>query len=178
MARGRKRGGGNEKRKRDNNNDDNGRDAEKPGNSSLGKFLRKRAPIYLGLIALFVVFAVPELTKGDLAGSLPELAPEEQRVVDILMSYDGPNETGLTVMEALSGKIAEQYPDERIYDNKKTSIDITVSSVGQADYRVLFDFKSHKGQMSYDWNVNTDTHEIVSNDQESKHIIELVDFYD
>ena len=54
-------------------------------------FLKKRAPVYLGLIALFVVFVIPELTKGDLESSLPELSAEEQQVVDILMGYNGPN---------------------------------------------------------------------------------------
>ena len=27
-------------------------------------------------------------------------------------------------MEALSNKIAEEYPNEKIYDNKKTSVDL------------------------------------------------------
>jgi len=93
---------------------------EKPKKNDFKSFLKKRAPVYLGLIALFVVFVIPELTKGDLESSLPELSAEDQQVVDILMGYNGPNEFGLTVMEAIENKISDEYPDERIYDNKKT----------------------------------------------------------
>ena len=151
---------------------------EEPKKNDLKAFLKKRAPIYLGLIGLFIIFAVPELTKGDLESSLPELSTEDQQVVDILMGYNGPNEAGLTVMEALSHKIAEEYPDEKIYGNKKTSVDLTVSKINSEEYQVMFDFKSHKGEMSYDWNVNVNSNEIDANNPDSKHILDLVDFYD
>ena len=150
----------------------------KPKKSDFKAFLKKRAPIYLGLIGLFIIFVIPELTKGDLESSLPELSAEEQKVVDILMKYDGPNESGLTVMEAISNKISEEYPDEKIYDNKKTIIDLDVLKIDSDNYQVIFNFSSHKGEIIYDWNVNTVTNEIKSNNPESKHIINLVDFYD
>ncbi len=151
---------------------------EKPKKSDFKAFLRKRAPIYLGLIALFVVFVIPELTKGDLESSFPELTSEEQQVVDVLMGYNGPNESGLTVMDAISMKIGEEYPDERIFDNKKTKIELTVSNIDSEVYQVILNFESHKGEMNYDWNVDTSSEKIISNNPESKHIIELVDFYD
>jgi hypothetical protein len=151
---------------------------EKPKKSDFKAFLRKRAPIYLGLIAMFVVFAVPELTKGDLESSFPELTSEEQQVVDVLMEYNGPNESGLTVMEAISNKISEKYPDEKIFDNKKTIVGLTVSGIELERYQVVLNFESHKGEMNYDWNVDMNSGEITSNNQESKHIIEVVDFYD
>ena len=88
---------------------------EKPKKSDFKAFLKKRAPIYLGLIALFAVFVIPELTKGDLESSFPELSAEEQQIVDIIMEYNGPNGSGLTVMEAISNKINEKYPDEKKY---------------------------------------------------------------
>ena len=75
-----------------------------------------------------MIFVIPELTKTDLQSSLPELSVEDQQVADILMGYNGPNEVGLTVMEAISNKIAEEYPDEKIYENKKTSIDLDCNS--------------------------------------------------
>ena len=79
-------------------------------------------------------------------------------------------------MEALSNKIAEEYPDEKIYDNKKTSVDLTVSKINSEEYQVMFDFKSHKGEMNYDWNVNVNSNEIDA--EFDKHILDLVDFYD
>ena len=151
---------------------------EKPKKSDFKAFLKKRAPIYLGLIAMFVVFAVPELTKGDLESSFPELTSEEQQIVDVLMGYNGPNESGLTVIEAISNKISEKYPDEKIFDNKKTTVGLTVSGIESEKYQVVLNFESHKGEMNYDWNVDMNSGEITSNNQESKHIIEVVDFYD
>ena len=44
---------------------DRKKNEEKPKKNDFKAFLRKRAPIYLGLIAMFVVFVIPEFTKGD-----------------------------------------------------------------------------------------------------------------
>jgi len=151
---------------------------EKPKKNDFKAFLRKRAPIYLGLIGLFILFVVPDLMKGDLESSFPELTSEEQQVMDILMGYDGPNDSGLTVMDAISMKISEEYPDERIFDNKKTKVELTVSNIDSEEYQVVLNFESHKGEMNYNWNVDMGSGKITSNNQESKYIIDLVDFYD
>ena len=151
---------------------------EKPKKNDFKAFLKKRAPIYLGIMGLFMLFVVPDLMKGDLESSFPELSSEEQQVVDILMGYNGPNESGLTVMDAISMKISEEYPDEKIYDNKKTNVELIVSSVGSEEYQVVLNFESHKGEMNYNWNVDMTSGKITSNNQESKYIIDLVDFYD
>ncbi len=151
---------------------------KKPKKSDFKAFLRKRAPIYLGIMGLFILFVVPDLMKGDLESSFPELTSEEQQVIDILMKYDGPNDSGLTVMDAISMKIDEKYPDEKIYDNKKTKVELIVSNINSEEYQVVLNFKSHKGEMNYDWNVDVSSEKITSNNQESKYIINLVDFYD
>jgi len=150
----------------------------KPKKNDFKSFLRKRAPIYLALIAMFVVFVIPEMTKGTLEKSFPEFSSEEEQVIDILMKYDGPNNDGLTVLEALEDKISKEYPDEKIFDNKKTTVDLDITNVDSEVYKVNFNFKSHKGEMNYDWNVNIISEEIISNNSESKHIIELVNYYD
>ncbi len=118
---------------------------EKPKKNDFKAFLRKRAPIYLGIMGLFMLFVVPDLMKGDLESSFPELTSEEEQVIDILMKYDGPNDSGLTVVDAISMKISEEYPDEKIYDNKKTKIGLTVSNVDSEEYQVILNFESHKG---------------------------------
>ncbi len=151
---------------------------EKPKKNDFKAFLRKRAPIYLGIMGLFMLFVVPDLMKGDLESSFPEFTYEEQQVVDILMKYDGPNDSGLTVIDAISMKISEEYPDEKIYDNKKTKVELTVTNIDSEEYQVVLNFKSHKGEMNYDWNVGMSSEKIISNNQESKYIIDLVDFYD
>lgn len=151
---------------------------DKPKKNDFKSFLKKRAPIYLALIAMFVVFVVPEYTKGTLEKSFPELSDENQQVVDILMKYDGPNDSGLNVKEALENKISEEYPQEKIFDHKKTTVDLAITNVNSEEHRVVLNFKSYKGEMNYDWNVNVISEEISSNNSESKYIIELVNYYD
>jgi len=154
------------------------KEEDKPKKNDFKAFLRKRAPIYLALIAMLVVFVIPEMTKGTLEKSLPELSVENQQAVDILMKYNGPNNDGLTVLEALENKIDEEYPDEKIFDHKKTTVDLTVTNVNSEEYQVIFNFKSHKGEMNYDWKVNVVSEEITSDNLEAKYIIDLVDYYD
>jgi len=154
------------------------KEEDKPKKNDFKAFLRKRAPIYLALIAMLVVFVIPEMTKGTLEKSLPELSVENQQAVDILMKYNGPNNDGLTVLEALENKIDEEYPDEKIFDHKKTTVDLTVTNVNSEEYQVIFNFKSHKGEMDYDWKINVVSEEITSNNSEAKYIIDLVDYYD
>src|SRR3989338_8949049 len=101
---------------------------DKSKKSDLKAFLKKRATIYLGIIAIFVVFIITELTKTDLQSSFPDnLTDEEKQIVEILMSHNGPNEKGLTVMSAIKEQIAAEYPDEKIYDNKKTKVELNIS---------------------------------------------------
>ena len=152
---------------------------EKPKESQLKKFLIKRAPIYLATIAIVIIFIVPELTKGDLQSSFPEtLTEEEKLVVDTLMAYDGPNEEGFSIMDAISNEISEEYPNEKIFDNKKTKVNVVVSNVENENYQVVFDFESYKGDFHYNWNMDMQTGDVTGNDEESKYIINLVDFYD
>ena len=154
------------------------RKEDKPKKNDFKSFLKKRAPIYLALIAMFVVFVVPEMTKGTLEKSFPDLNDGDQKVVDILMKYDGPNNSGLTVLEALENKISEEYPQEKIFDHKKTIVDLTVTNINSEEYKVNFNFTSHKGEVNYDWNVNVISEKISSNNSESKYIIDLVNYYD
>jgi len=152
---------------------------EKSKESPFKKFLKKRAPVYLAAIAIVIIFIVPELTKGDLLGSFPQnLSDEEQLVVDTLMSYKGPNNEGLSIMDAISNEISEYYPNEKIYDNKNTKVDISVSKLEGKNYQVIFDFESYKEDLHYNWNVNIQNGEIDGSDKDSKYIIDLVDFYD
>ena len=152
---------------------------EKPKESQFKKFLIKRAPVYLAVLAITVIFIVPELTKGDLQSSFPQtLTEEEKLVVDFLMAYNGPNKEGYSLIDAISNEISEEYPNEKIYDNKKTKINVVVSNVENENYQVVFDFESHKNGFHYYWNIDMNTGDVKGNDEESKYIIGLVDFYD
>jgi len=152
---------------------------EKPKESQFKKFLIKRAPVYLAAIAIIIIFIVPELTKGDLQSSFPEtLTDEEKLVVETLMAYNGPNDEGFSLIDALSNEISEEYPNEKIYENKKTKVNVVVSNVENEKYQVAFDFESHKNGFHYDWSVDMKTGDVNGNNEESKYIIDLVNFYD
>ena len=110
---------------------------------------------------------------------LIDLSEEEQIVVDILMQYNGPNESGLNVKDAIENKINEEYPNMKIFDDRNTRIHVVVTNINLEEYQVILNFKSDKGNdINYDWNVNIDSKEIKSNNPESKYIINIVDFYD
>jgi len=151
---------------------------EKPKKNNLKAFLKKRAPLYLAGIALIVISANGVLSEKHLDSYLSDLSAEDQVIVDILMQYNGPNESGLNVKDAIENKINEEYPDEKIFDNRKTRVETTVTNINLEEYQIILNFKSHKGEMIYNWNVNIDSKEIVSNNPESKYIINIVDFYD
>jgi hypothetical protein len=155
---------------------------EKPKKSDFKAFLKKRAPIYLGIIAILVIFVIPELTKSDLQSSFPDnLTNDQKQIVEVLMSYNGPNEKGLTVMNAITEQIAAEYPDEKIYDSKKTKVELVVSSVDESTeniYKVILTFESYKGKIEYVWNVNSDTKEIEAKNLDAKHVIDIVNYYD
>lgn len=152
---------------------------EKLHQSPFKKFLKKRAPLYLAGIALLIIFIIPELTKGDLQSNLPEdLSEGEQKALNILMSYKGPDNEGFSVKDAITSQINDYYPNEKIYDNKNTKINVLVSKIDEENYQIVFDFDSYKEDLHYDWNVNLIDGKIDGNNPDSKHIINLVDFYD
>lgn len=155
---------------------DKKKEEDKPKKSGLKAFLKKRAPFYLAAIALIVISAQSVLSEKNFENSLPELSGEEQRAVDTLMSFNAGVESKLTVKEVIKNKINEEYPDEKIYEHKKTVLDLSVTNVNSDEYNVILNFKSYKGEMNFDWNVNIDSQTITPNNPESKHIIDVVTF--
>lgn len=150
---------------------------EKPKESQLKKFLIKRAPLYLAAVALLIIFIVPELTKADLQSSFSEtLSEEENSVVDTLLAYNGPNDEGYTLKDAISDEISEEYPNENIYENKKTKVIVVVSSLENKMYQVDFNFESHKNDFHYNWDIDMNSKKVYGNDEGSEHVVDLVDF--
>ena len=151
---------------------------EKPKKNNLKAFLKKRAPLYLAGIALIVISANGVLSEKHLDSYLSDLSAEDQVVVDILMQYNGPNESGFNVKNGIEDKIKGEYSDEKIFDNRNTRVKLNVTEINLEEYQVILNFKGHKGEIIFDWNVNIDSKEIESNNIISKNIINLVDFYD
>lgn len=154
------------------------KEEEKPKKNNLKAFLKKRAPLYLAGIALIAISANGILTEKHLDDFLIDFSEEEQIVVDILMQYNGPNESGFNVKNGIEDKIKDEYPDEKIFDNRNTRVKLDVTEINLEEYQVILNFKGHKGEIIFDWNVNIDSKEIESNNTISKNIINLVDFYD
>jgi hypothetical protein len=94
------------------------------------------------------------------------------------MAYNGPNEEGYSLVEAISNEISEEYPNEKIYEDKKTKVNVVVSNVENKKYQIILDFESHKKDFHYNWNIDMQTGDVKGNDEESKYIVDLVDFYD
>jgi len=155
--------------------------SKKEKKSDFKSFLKKRAPIYLGIMVFFLIFLIPELTQSNLQTSLPNnFTEEEKQALDILMSYDGDNDKGLTIIDALAEQIETEYPNEKIYDNNDTTIDLFVSSIDETknEYEVSFIFESYNGLHEYLWNINVDTGEIKAVNSEAKGIVGIVDYFD
>lgn len=149
---------------------------DKPKKTGLKAFLKKRAPFYLAAVALIIISAQSVLSEKNFENSLPELSGEEQVALDTLLNYNGGVESKLTVKEVIKNQIDDEYPDEKIYEHKKTVLDLSITNVNSDEYNVILNFKSYKGQMNFDWNIDVESQEITSNNPESKHIIDVVTF--
>ncbi len=150
-----------------------------PKESETKKFLRKRAPFYIAGVTLLLVFVVPEITKGGLQDIIPDtLGAEERVVLDHVLRYAGPNDAGLSMEDAITQRIKADYPDGNVFDHRATALDAAVTETGTDSYRVVLNFESYDRDFSFDWNVNMDSGQIQGNNDVSKDIVDLVDFYD
>ena len=83
---------------------------------SFGAFLKKRAPIYLGLLGLFFIFAYPALTENNLSSIIDDSFVGNERIaVDLVKFYSGPNDAGITIFEVIEEKINEKYEGVKIF---------------------------------------------------------------
>ena len=143
-------------------------------------FLKKRAPIYLAIITLLIVFVIPEFTAGTLQDHIPkDLVGNEKKALEIFLSYRGPNNVGLNSIDVIAEKIKDDYPDEKIFDKKDTSVEfliLPINNSGKENYQILLDFKTKKETESYEWHVNLATGELTSANPNAKKILEIVDY--
>ena len=145
---------------------------------SFTAFLKKRAPIYLGLIGLFFLFAYPALIEKNLESHIPtDLTESQQIMVDSILSYNGLNNSGMTIMNILEEEITTKYPDEKIFDSEITLLKLDFQKSSDSLHEVSFLFMIDEEILTYTWNVNTDTGEISSVNQEAKRILDIVDYY-
>ena len=147
---------------------------------SIKVFLKKRVPIYLAIITMLIVFVIPELTAGSLQDHIPnDLTGNEKEALDMFLAYRGPNNSGLNSIDALAEKISDDYPDEKIYDDKDTTIEFAVNELRESsgmEYQISIDFQTKREFTSYEWLVNMNTGEIREGNPEAKKILEIVDY--
>ena len=157
---------------------------KKPQDSkSFGAFLKKRAPIYLGLIGLFFIFAYPAITEKNLESLLEDDSFEgnERLAVEMVKFYKGSNGSGISVIDVIEEKINDKHEGQKIFDDDKTWAEFTVEAVNNNNkvYEVVFVFNAENNQsMRYEWHVNIETGEISPRDTPSKIIIQRVDYSD
>ena len=162
--------------------DPNYRKSQNP--KSFGAFLKKRAPIYLGLIGLFILFAYPALTEKDLNSILDNSFEGDERIaVDMVQFYSGPNDTGITILEVIEEKINEKHSDQKIFNDEETWAEFVVENIENKNegftHEVVFVFNAENNQsMMYGWFVNIETGEILPIDSTSKSIQQTVDYFD
>ena len=160
-------------------------DYKKPQNpKSFGAFLKKRAPIYLGLIGLFFLFAYPALTEKDLNSILDDSFEGDEKIaVDMVRFYSGPNDTGITILEVIEERINEKHEGQKIFDDEETWAEFIVENIenqnGGFTHEVVFVFNAENNQsMMYGWYVNIEHGEISPIDSTSKSIQQTVDYFD
>ena len=70
---------------------------------SFAAFLKKRAPIYLGLLGLFFVFAYPAITEKNLESLLEDDSFEgnERLALEMVKYYKGSDCCGISVLDVI-----------------------------------------------------------------------------
>ena len=149
---------------------------------SFSSFLKKRAPIYLGIIGLFMIFAYPALTEKNLESLLADDSFEgnERLALEMVKYYKGSDGGGISVLEVIEEKINDKHEGQKIFDHEKTWADFTVEEVhSDSVYKVGFVFNAENNEpLQYEWHVNIETGGIDPRDTPSKIIIQRVDYYD
>lgn len=143
------------------------------------KFLKTRAPFYLAGVTILVVFIVPNILAAELKDIIPETqSPDESQVLQSLFDYTGPNDTGISVYEAISDRITKEYPDGNVYEHRSTTLRTIFTDAEGGLYRIVLDFESYNGELYFDMNMNITDGTITGNNNLSKDIIDLVYYYD
>ena len=151
---------------------------------SFGAFLKKRAPIYLGLIGLFFIFAYPAITEKNLDSLLDDSFEGNEKIaVDMVRFYSGSDDSGITILEVIEERINEKYEGQKIFDDEETWSEFVVENIENRNegftHEVVFLFNAENNQsMMYGWYVNVENGQILPIDSTSKNIQQTVDYFD
>ncbi len=153
--------------------------------SDLKKFLKKRSFLYLMCAVVFVVFFVPDMiAPSDLENKLVEnLESDEQNTAwNIVKSYNGPDNSGYNLFDAIISQTENAYPNERILKHNDTMLEVSILDIHEQNdiifYEVHFIFQTYDTVREYIWNVNIETEEIIPVNDNARKMMNIVDFYD
>ena len=153
--------------------------------SDLKKFLKKRSFLYLMCAVVFVVFFVPDMiAPSDLENKLVEnLESDEQNTAwNIVKSYNGPDNSGYNLFDAIISQTENAYPNERILKHNDTMLEVSILDIQEQNgiifYEVHFTFQTYDAVREYIWNVNIETEEIIPVNDNARKMMNIVDFYD
>ena len=128
-----------------------------------------------------MIFAYPALTEKNLESLLADdsFTDNERIAFEMVKSYKGVNDKGMTILQVIEQKINDKYPDQKIFDDEDTWAEFTAEATNTKNYEVVFVFSAEDNQsMRYEWTVNLETGEISSTDGPSRIILQTVDHYD
>ena len=153
--------------------------------SDLKKFLKKRSFLYLMCAVVFVVFFVPDMiAPSDLENKLVEnLESDEQNTAwNIVKSYNGPDNSGYNLFDAIISQTENAYPNERILKHNDTMLEVSILDIQEQNgiifYEVHFTFQTYNAVREYIWNVNIQTEEIIPVNDDARKMMNIVEFYD
>ena len=155
---------------------------------SFAAFLKKRAPIYLGLLGLFFVFAYPAITEKNLESLLEDDSFEgnERLALEMVKYYKGTDGGGISVLDVIEEKINEKHEGQKIFDDENTYATFFVEPIppfleakNEFTHQVIFRFDAENNEsLVYSWFVNIENGEISPIDDDTKNIQQTVDYYD
>ena len=134
---------------------------------------------------VFVVFFVPDMiAPSDLENKLVEnLESDEQNTAwNIVKSYNGPDNSGYNLFDAIISQTENAYPNEKILKHNDTILEVSILDTQEQNgiifYEVHFTFQTYDAVREYVWNVNIETEEIIPVNDDARKMMNIVDFYD
>ena len=109
-----------------------------------------------------------------------DLTDDERAMVDFLLSYNGLNNSGMTIMNVLEEEMATKYPDKKIFDSEITLLRLEFEKLSDSNssHDVTFLFMINEEILTYTWIVDMNSGEISSANPEAKRILDIVNYYD
>jgi hypothetical protein len=124
---------------------------------------------------------IPESEK-ELKNEPLEIDKEEQ-VLSFIKNYKGTDNSGFTLIEAITILLNIMYPDENIISSPATSGYLIASSdyskeISDRYWKVELGFNMYDGEIVFEWLVDTETNSVYAGNTLGKKVLTLLDARD